>query len=186
MQACARTESSDEQPGTRLSPSETTTIARSAASGSGRVAGDRDDARALFAGALGDELFDPEPERRERLREDQRQLVAASLRRRGHECSQNAPWVCRDVRHSARRLHLARSVEDCRDVCAHQCGWNHTEQGQRGVAAADVRRVDEDVAEPFGERALVQRGAFVGDRDESRTPSARCPTLRGGDGPRRP
>ena len=45
----------------------------------GRLAGDRHDAFAVLARALRDELLDPQAERLEALRQEQRQLVAAAL-----------------------------------------------------------------------------------------------------------
>ena len=45
-----------------------------------RLVGDRQDAAALLAGRLGDELLGPEPERAERRVDDERELVAAAQR----------------------------------------------------------------------------------------------------------
>ena len=50
-----------------------------------RLADDRQDASAVLSCALGDELFDPRTERREILREKQRQLVPALGRLLRHE-----------------------------------------------------------------------------------------------------
>ena len=43
-----------------------------------RLVGHRQDAAALLAGALGDELLDPQAEARDRLADDERELVAAA------------------------------------------------------------------------------------------------------------
>ncbi len=45
-----------------------------------RLVGDRQDALAVLAGRLGDQLLDPEPEAVDRLGDDEGQLVAAAQR----------------------------------------------------------------------------------------------------------
>ena len=62
--------------------------------------------------------------------------------------------------------HGQAPADDRADVLAHQRGRHQAEERQRRIAAADVGRVDEDVAELLGARAAGELGAFVGDRDE--------------------
>ena len=83
------------------------------------------------------------------------------------------PGFSRDASTPAAPLHRARAASNDRDR-AHQRGRHHPEERERRIAAADVRRVHEDVAESFRHRTPVKRGVLVGDRDESRGPSP-CP-----------
>ena len=50
---------------------------------------------------------------------------------------------------------------------SHQGGRHQAEQRDRRIAAADVRRVHEDLEKPLLLRPPMQGGALVGDRHES-------------------
>jgi hypothetical protein len=58
------------------------------------------------------------------------------------------------------------AVEQLPDVDAHQRGGNHAEVGERRVAPADVRRVEEDALEAVALRVLLHLRAGVCDGDE--------------------
>ena len=133
-----------------------------------RLAGDRHDAGTVLSRALGDELFDPEAERVERRGRDEGQLVPALERAVAHDEAERRCRV-RDHRGCARLgggEHRERPADDLADVLSHQRGRHHAEEGESRVTAADVGRVDEDIAELFGSCASIELGAFVGDRDE--------------------
>ena len=66
----------------------------------------------------------------------------------------------------ARRQHRERPADERGEVLSHQRRRHEAEERERRVAAADVGRIDEHVAESFASRASAQLGAFVGDRDE--------------------
>ncbi len=127
----------------------------------------RQDAAALLAGALGDELLDPGAERPKLGLGDDGQLVAAGqggLAQHGAE-AHGRVLAGRDVR-AARDGRGADAVEQPLEVGADQRRRDHAEEAQRGVAAADVRGVDEHGAEALVERLLLERRALVGDGHE--------------------
>ena len=105
-----------------------------------RLAGNRHHALAALAGALGDQLFDPESERLERGRQKERQFVAARTRR-GTDCeSERDSRILKGCAKSwfSSREHRSSPVDDAAHVVAHQRGRHEAHVGQRGVTAADV------------------------------------------------
>ena len=130
------------------------------------LARDGQDAFAFLAGALRDELLDPQPERVERPRRDERELVASRLRHRSDHRAELRRRIffdrgdLRDVRG------VIGAIEKRDDVDAAQRRRHHAEIRERGVAAADVGHVDEDLAELVALRVALQLRVGVGDRDE--------------------
>ena len=130
----------------------------------------RQDARALLAGALGDELLDPGAQRRQRRLEDQRELVAAAQRQFADRSAElQSRILLRGHVGAAGHGHGAHPVEQPLEVDAHEGGRDHTEEAERRVPAADVAGIHEDGAEALVERLLLERGALVGDGHEVMT-----------------
>ena len=132
-----------------------------------RLAGDWEDALPLLAGRLGDELLDPEAERVQRRRRDEGELVAAV---QGHGGEDRAEHRRRVLLRRGKLRHVARmhgAVEQRVHVDARERRRHHAEVRQRGVAAADIRHVDEDLMEPVALRVFDQLRAGIGDGDEA-------------------
>ncbi len=136
----------------------------------GRLTGNRHDPLAMLAGALGNQLFDPEPERLETRRQQQRQLVAPLARGRAEQRAERDARIDARVRDAARVGHAARAIEQDGQRHADERGGNDPEQRQGRIAAADIGGVDEDVEVALVQRAAVKLGAVVGDGDEPRRP----------------
>ena len=58
------------------------------------------------------------------------------------------------------------AIEQLGNVSAHQRERNHAEVRERGVASADIRRIEEDAAEAIMRSLLGKLGAGIGDGDE--------------------
>ena len=140
--------------------------ARSAASsGASVVEHDGQDAGALLAGGLGDELLGPVGESDDvRAVGDDRELVAQ--RRRGRDRgAEHEPGVLGAV-DGERELDRLGLVEDLGDVGAGEPRRDEAERGERRVAAADGRvGVEHAVAGRAG--GLVERRAGVGHDDDA-------------------
>ena len=132
-----------------------------------RLVGDRQDALALLARRLRDELLDPQPEGLQRRVDDVGQLVAACLGQLAPREPEPQP-----ARHVARLEALAvllgdaGGVQHARHVGAHERRGHEPEERQRAVAPADVGVVEEGAPEAVLGRQLLQAGARVGDGDE--------------------
>ena len=122
---------------------------------------------ALLAGALGDELLDPGAQRRQRRREDERELVAAAQRQLAHRGAEPQGGVLLDGHvGAAGHGHGAHAVEQPLEVDADERRRDDAEEAQRRVPAADVAGVHEDGAEALVERLLLERSTLVGDGHE--------------------
>jgi hypothetical protein len=132
-----------------------------------RLVGDRQDAAAVLAGALGDELLDPQAEAR-----DGSPTTKVSLSRPWRASSPIARpshrpgLLCGRVEVRAGLLGERRALEHRVHRRADQRRRHEAEQRQRRVAPADVRIVLEARAEAVLGGQLKQRAARVGDRDE--------------------
>ena len=62
--------------------------------------------------------------------------------------------------------HRLRPLYEFLDIDSNECRWNESEIGKRRVATPDVRRVGEEVTEPFLMRELLQWRSGIGDTDE--------------------
>ena len=67
---------------------------------------------ALLAGALGDELLNPQTERLEALRHEQRQLVATALDAGGHDRAKREAGILARVREPAGAFHRTRAGQE--------------------------------------------------------------------------
>ena len=124
-----------------------------------RLALDRDDPRPRFAGRLRDQLLRPGAERAHGGMGDDGQFVASAFGQRADRGAETHGG--RILGGTVRGVGVHRvdgAVEDCRDVVARQRRRNHAEVRQRGIAAADVRIVDED-AQEAGVARLVARAS---------------------------
>jgi hypothetical protein len=90
----------------------------------------------------------------------------AVLRSRGHECAKRQAGVLGGRRRTAGALHVAGPLHEAIEVRTHECRRDQPEEGERGEAAADVRRIHEDLAKIFGNRAAMERRPVVGDGNE--------------------
>ena len=132
-----------------------------------RLVGDREDAAALLAGALGDELLGPDAERADRVVDDEGELVAAGARELAErEPEPQARVVLGRLEVRARLLGDLRALEDRPHVDAGQRGRHEPEVRQRRVAPADLGVVEEGAAEAVLLGQVDQRRAGVGDGDE--------------------
>src|SRR5207249_9799966 len=100
-----------------------------------RLAGHGQYPAPLLARALGDQLLDPEPERCQRPRNDERQLVAALQRQLTHR---GAETQCLAVRSTSRLARSDSPIEELRNIDASRCCRGEPEVRQRGVAAAYI------------------------------------------------
>ena len=120
---------------------------------------------AVLAGAFCHELLDPHAEWRDR---EQRELVASGVGLRRHERAERVARVARRVEPTLGG-HRRCAAEQRVHVDAEPGGGHEAEQRQRGVAAANVRRVDPDVPVSRLGRARDERRAGIGDADEVRS-----------------
>ena len=135
--------------------------------GAERLEVDRDDPDAVLAGALGDELLDPRPER------------CRSRRRPGTSACRGRPWPASPIARPSETPGLAAG-SGSRQAPEHRRGRreqrvevdpderrrHEPDVGQRRVAAADVGRVEEDLAEVVVVLDVPRRSARVGDGGE--------------------
>ena len=70
--------------------------------------------------------------------------------------------------------HLGGEFQEARDIDAHDRRRNHAEIRERGVAAADRRQAEEDVAEVVGLGDVLHLRPGVGDGDETVGSAARA------------
>ena len=131
-----------------------------------RLVGDRQDAAAVLAGGLGDELLGPDAVGAQRVVGDERELVAAGLGQLAERDAEPQAGVA--LLALAFLLGADRAVEDGGDVVARHHGRDEPERAERAVAAADVRVAVERAAEALLVRERLQARAGVGDRDEVR------------------
>ena len=110
---------------------------------------DRQRALPALAGALGDQLLDPQTERRQRRRQDDRQLVAAARGRGADKGAELQPGIGQVLLAAPVGHRFARG-EQTAGRSADEGRWNKAEQRQCRETAADVGRVDEDLAIPRG------------------------------------
>ena len=105
-----------------------------------RLAGDGHDASTVLPGAFGDELLDPQTERVELRRRNQRDLVPSRPRAGAHHETKRYCRIreCRNPVGLGCRKHRQRPADDFSDVLSHQRGRHQAEEGQRGIASADV------------------------------------------------
>ncbi len=131
----------------------------------GRLADHRHDAAACLAGALGHELLDPVPERRQARRGEDRELVAS--RQRG--LPQRRPELEAGVllgRETAGIGHDARPLQQRLEIDTVHGGRQQAKDGEGAVAAADVRRPLDDGPEALGASEVGKRRPGVGDGNE--------------------
>ena len=139
-----------------------------------RLFGDGQDPLPLLAGALRDQLLDPQPEAPDPPRQDERGLVAArqcGFRENGPE-PRGGVLACRNPR-GASLGHAMRPVQQLAHVDADQGRRDEPEIGQGGIATADVRGVQEGAAKSSLPGEPSERCIGVGNGDELCAPAAR-------------
>src|SRR5271157_5881658 len=113
-----------------------------------RLPGNGNDAFSFLAGALRNELLDPESEGGERRGRNESQFVASGIGQRAKNGSQACTGIFVDAK---RRSTVMSSVRRTREqglyVSTHDREWHHAEVRQGRVAAPDVRHVEEYAAE---------------------------------------
>ena len=130
-------------------------------------AGNRQNAFALFAGALGDQLLNPQTHGRDRRGGDQRKLVAALVRAsRHHGAKPESGIVLRRHGCPAALHHALGPLEQRLDIAAHDGKRNHAEKGERRIASADVGRIQKHAAEVVALGVGDQLRAGIGDGHE--------------------
>jgi hypothetical protein len=130
------------------------------------LVGDREDARAVLAGRLGEQLLEPQPEAGQRGGDQERQLVPAGPRERaqGHAQPDTGAGLTLVRVGEGRQPGVGRAPEQRARVHAHQRGRHDPERGQGAVAAADVGIAGEHPVKPALPGELLQARAGVGDR----------------------
>ena len=136
-----------------------------------RLAGDREHAGALLARRLGDQLLEPQPDALQRRGQDERQLVAALGVLGGDHVRERLAGVDAELV-VALRDRLGGALQERRQVDARERGRDEPERRERGVAPADVGAAVRDARPAVAARALLERRARVGDRDEARAVAA--------------
>ena len=131
-----------------------------------RLEVDRDDPDAALAGALGDELLQPRPEAADLVVGQERQLVAAVGGQRADRDAERDARVRLGVRLAAGAEHRGRGGQQRVEVEPDQRRRHEPDVGERRVAAADVRRVEEDLAEVVVVLDRVEALARVRDGGE--------------------
>src|SRR5579862_1562069 len=127
---------------------------------------DRHDARAVLAGRLGEELLQPRTEALDRLVGEERELVASRPRERPDRETQMEPGVVGRGGLPALAEHRRRGGEQGVEVDADERRRDEPDVGQRRVAAADLRRVQEDLAELIVVGDRFAAPARIGDGGE--------------------
>ena len=134
-----------------------------------RLAVDRHDAVSLLAGALGNQLLDPRPQRLRPRRKRERQLVPAALRQHAERQAQSNGRVLLDVRLLQGLPTEFESSDQHRcDVETDERRRHEPEVGQGRIASANPGIVEKRADESFVRRAPRQRRVRVSDRDEVR------------------
>ena len=125
------------------------------------------DAASLLAGRFRHQLLDPPPERRLVAGEEQGELVPAGAGRLAHHGPQPEAGVP-VAWHAAMAGggHRRRRLEELVEVDTEERRGHEPEERQRGVAAADVRGVEEDLAEAAAPADGFERRPRIGDRHE--------------------
>ena len=127
---------------------------------------DRHDPDTVLAGALGEELLGPGAEARDLVVGQERQLVATGLGEGPDGQPERHTRVARRIRLVAGAEHRLRRRQQGVEVDADERRWDEADIGQRRVSPADVRRVEELLAELVGVRDGLDALARVGDDDE--------------------
>ena len=135
---------------------------------------DREDPLALLAGALGDQLFDPGPQRRHGGGGGQGQLVAACHSPAGDGGAEKETGVV--LLEPALFHRFTPPLQQALDVDAGETSRHHPEERKRRVAPPDVGVVEEEMAETETPGQLLEAAAGVGDGDE---PVSRSPRSEG-------
>ena len=125
---------------------------------------DREDTLALLAGALGEQLFDPCPQRRHGGRGGQGQLVAPCEGAAGDGGTEEDARVVLCGTTLIDRFPCP--VQQALDVDAGETGRHQPEEGKRRIAAAYVGVVEEEVAKAETAGQLLEAAAGIGDGDE--------------------
>src|SRR5436190_16241834 len=133
-----------------------------------RLARDRDDPRAVLAGALGHELLGPEAEARQGLVDDEGELVATAPR----ELADREAQPQRAAARAGKRGHGGvdgdlRSLEHLSRVDAGGGGGDHSEVRERRVAPTDLGVGAKYVAEALAPSEVLERRSRIGDRHEA-------------------
>ncbi len=133
-----------------------------------RLTGQGDEAAPLLARALRQKLFEPRAKRGNPWRGDDRDLVAAKARRRDPHGDAELHARIFHRRHvgAARAHHRLCHLQKAPDVEADRGRRNEAEFRQDGVAPTDRRHTVKDMSKANLARALLQRRAGVGHRDE--------------------
>ena len=133
--------------------------------GSGRFAVDRDDPDAALAGALGDELLRPGAERLDLGVGEERDLVAARLGQGAEGEPEAGAGIQGRIWLPAGAVHRGRRRKERVEVDPDQTRRHEPHIRERGVAAADVGRVEEHCPKAVVVGDRLEALAGVGDRD---------------------
>ena len=129
---------------------------------------DRHDPDAVLAGALGDELFRPRPERGDLVIGQEGQLVAAGRGEGPEGDPERQPGVGVRLGLPTRAEHGRARREQRVEIDPDQRGRDEADVGQRAVPTADVGRVEEHLPELVVMGDRLEALAGVGDRDDER------------------
>src|SRR6266508_1953812 len=134
--------------------------------------GDRHAARALLARAFCNQLLNPQTKRFELRWNEQCQLVASGARARANGQTERGGRIRgRGAEARLRRgEHRDAPPDDGGNVEAHEGGRHEAEERHGRIAAADVGRVDEEIAKAFSARAVREVSPFIRNGDETVSP----------------
>ncbi len=128
---------------------------------------DRKNPLAAFTGRFGDELFGPRTECFDRGMRHDREFVA-SFDGQAADCGSktHARRIFRRHGFIVRRHRAEAAIEQKIDVVTCNRSRHHAEEGEGGIASADVWIVEEACTEAFIFCFGFQRSSRIGDRDE--------------------
>src|SRR6185295_15346300 len=98
-------------------------------------------------GGLGEQLLGPRAEGGDARVRKERQLVSAGPGEAPDRQAEMEARIEDRIGRPTRLEHLGRRIEQGVDVDADERGWREAHVGERRVAAADVRRVEEPLAQ---------------------------------------
>ena len=131
-----------------------------------RLAGNRNNAGALFAQALGQHLLDPQAEPGNPGRGNQSQFIPALAGQDTHRRAQPSPGIGGGGVNIAAFFHPGGAAQQLAQIHADQSRRDQSETGQYRIAAAHFRGIEKDLPKALFPAQLFQHGARISDGGE--------------------